>query len=502
MKSWHCRLLRWGSSTVADIAFADLAALEAQRNSSLNQSITHPFIPQHSGDTGTVLGFKPYSSQQNSPKPNHLASQHRSKHSAVDRSGSGVPWMDDKLAEASMLLSNIAQQEHLEPGLLQKSDHAMSQQQQEQQHAWVAADPDSPSQQHEHEQHHLQHQLPCASPAELSSPVWHDTGQGEPTRLPYEQIQRLPAMLPTSPAAAPTRSAAVGLDTLSMRPAQGHPPKLPPQGIATLRPQHNFAAVSNSTAVSSAPGHTSPSAEDNVTVAIAAQHHHGKQYYKAHHRQGHKLSPLAADKLNDYKGTLNASTAEAPVLRRRASFRKAVKDGKVQHLTYSGQPDRTANALRNSQGLLPLHHDQDQSVSSSSGSSLVHRLMSLSWHHPGQVVPESPPDVVTKVERSTHGSAADLDHFANGNLASMLQHSIHSTHGDMKKARKPIKLIIHDALRQSSAQVQACTLQLQAQLHEQSSMRQALQAMNAQTVAMLDNAIAAAVHQQLHSRPD
>ena len=79
----------------------------------------------------------------------------------------------------------------------------------------------------------------------------------------------------------------------------------------------------------------------------------------------------------------------------------------------------------------------------------------------------------------------------------MLQHNIRKKHGV-----KPSKLTMHQALRQSIMQVKACTLQLQAQQHEQSSMQRALQAMNAQTVAMLDKAIAAAIHEQLHSHSD
>lgn len=103
---------------------------------------------------------------------------------------------------------------------------------------------------------------------------------------------------------------------------------------------------------------------------------------------------------------------------------------------------------------------------------------------------------------SAHGSAADLLRLSNGHLASILQRSICLKCAEVKKTRKPRRLSMHEALQQSVAQVKACTLQLQAQQDEQSSMRQDLQVMNLQSVVMLDKADAAAVHEQLHSHPD
>ena len=55
---------------------------------------------------------------------------------------------------------------------------------------------------------------------------------------------------------------------------------------------------------------------------------------------------------------------------------------------------------------------------------------------------------------------------------------------------------LHSALQRSVTQVQACTLQLEEQQREQQSMQRILQGMNAQTVTMLDKAISAALQQQ------
>ena len=300
-------------------------------------------------------------------------------------------------------------------------------------------------------------------------------------------------MLPNSSNAAPTRRAALGIDVLSMRPVPEPVFKLPPQGIAMLRPQHTFVSPSNS-AMSLTQGQTNPSAEDSAS--IAAQHLQGRQHPKHHQHQRHKSAQAvgAAGKAKKQ----DAPIQEAPVLRRRSSFRKPVKAGEVQHLKSSGMAHSHSSALQDADR---LQHDQDQSVSSS-GNSLVHQLMSLSWHHSSRVVPEIAPDMFAKGERPVHRPSADLGHLANRDLASTLQRSIRIKRAVVKETRKRSKLTMRDMLRQSVAQVKACILQLQAQKHEQSSMQQALQAMNAQTAAMLDDAIAAVVHEQMHHNPD
>ena len=69
----------------------------------------------------------------------------------------------------------------------------------------------------------------------------------------------------------------------------------------------------------------------------------------------------------------------------------------------------------------------------------------------------------------------------------------------MEKSEKSVKSrrgSMHGVLQQTIAQVKACTLDLQQQRREQQNMQHVLQAMNIQTVALLDKAISAAIEQQ------
>lgn len=68
----------------------------------------------------------------------------------------------------------------------------------------------------------------------------------------------------------------------------------------------------------------------------------------------------------------------------------------------------------------------------------------------------------------------------------------------MLQAKKPKTLMTYEALRQSIAQVKACTLELQEEQKELKSMQKVFQVMNAQVGALLNKPVSA-VRQELQS---
>ena len=503
---------------MADLAFADLLKLEKDAQRTSSQQATHPSIPyqsleEESLEEESLPGVRHNVSQQKLPQLSQPDSRLRDRHSAVPRSGSSIPVLEDD--DHELLLPRNT--EETWQGLVQHSDMLQDPLQTAsyeplQQH-WPTASvlpstsqppvplPDRPSEslhQQQQEQQHMQHQLPYAFVAGLHT---DDQGLEGHVQLPLQKTPQLAAMLPMSPHAALTRSAALGLDTASMQPAHQGFSKSPGQGIGRFRqqPQFNPGSASSSPAPD-AQGQAATKADDESAAVTDTQHGAAQMRHDRH-----KLAPLVA---TAQKGGQNVVAEELPGIRRRTSFKRPVKGGSSQNLM-SGMHRSEWLEPEGSSDLPRVHGDRDSSISSN-GNSFLQRLRPLSMAPADRVLPEEVPDMVFAKGKKQHTrernntspdagvvSASDSHIF----ISSLPQPGVHSNsipshNRNAGKGRKPSKVVTHDMLRQSITQVWACTLQLQEQLREQGSMRQVLQTMNAQTVHVLDSIIFAAAQQQ------
>lgn len=433
--------------------------------------------------------------QQNLPSHSQSASWYPGRRSHVERSGSNIPTLGE---EHPLSSTEEHQQQKLQlPELLEQPQLWVAPTSLPQQHALQQAQvlehasqlpvsvhgsttqvqPSESLLQQLDEQH--QHQMLCESATQLGNDAWDDTGQEENVHLLVDKTQRLPAMLPISPT------------------AHGELPKVPQTGIGRFRHQHNAIPVGAS--ISTQPLHPGQSnSEVPAHVKYPSDQHATSQHQTGYHhpQHMHKLPPLVAAS----KDGPTAPVQEAQVLRRRSSFRQAMQgsDTRSLQLLDMHRSERPAPEALNR--LLPVHDDNVGSVSSSGGS-FMHRLIPSSIHRSGRVLPEIPRGEVpatymTGASGPSVGSTREQSH-----VRATLQHSTQSgsKHSDSKKPKtggKSSKLAMHSALHQSVLQAKACITQLQQQQREQQVMQQVLQAMNAQTVKMIDDAISAAVEQQ------
>ena len=326
-----------------------------------------------------------------------------------------------------------------------------------------------------------QHQLPHAAVAGIHIPAWPDAMQADTVHLPFEKTQRLSAMLPISPDAAPTRSAALGLDTLSMRPVRQSFFNVPEDGIGRFRqqPQPTQSSASDSPNLQ-AQGQASPNAGAAVggRLAIAKLQIRARQMQ----HQTQKLPPLLATV--DSGGEV-ASAEEVPAIRRRTSFKKSSMGGVFQRAKSMSLLQSQRLALEGSTSL-SLMHDDRKSSASSDGGSLEHQPSS-SRETFEVAMNTADPVVETGMSGCLEAGSVPV---SDCQPPAMSQPNLNSSNrhvGKMpvRKGRKLSKLVMRDALRRSTVEVRACTLQLQAQRIEQQSMHHTLQALNAQTVSIL-----------------
>ena len=306
------------------------------------------------------------------------------------------------------------------------------------------------------------------------------------------------AVLPDSSEAdaAPIMSAAFDCHVSSLQPPQ--------HGFVSMAGLH-IAMPGQHQPLGSPPvlGSPDPQAQ-GVVRHVAAGHSElasGKQasqhQFYDHHRQ--KLPPLVLDVVGSSQ---DVPKEAAQILRRRISFTKSSQKVELQSSQCGGMHslDNHGVSKRNT-GLLPVQADKDQSVSCS-GSRLLHQSRSFSKHRSSKVIVDGLLGEALHAEEAREPDIfADLAPVTSEHQFSSvsLHHSSSSPEfGPPWKKQKSAEVIMCEALRQTTAQVQTCRLQLQKQQSEQHSMQKVLQVMTAQVGAMLDKPNFD-VEQQAHS---
>ena len=432
--------MRLGSNTAADLASADLIKLNEDGGAGIPavEECAHAQLQA----TSALDAQQEHLQQPNTQEPVHAAQLQLHHHPVSE-------------AEAQMSA------EQLPASLMAASAESLQPQLQNQQSS--------------------QHQLPHAAVAGIHIPAWPDAMQADTIHLPFEKTQRLSAMLPISPDAAPTRSVALGLDTLSMRPVRQGFSNMPENGIGRFRqqPQPTPSSASDSPNLE-AQGQASPNAGAAVggRLAIAKLQIRARQMQ----HQTQKLLPLLA--------TVDIGDQAVPAeemfgIRRRTSFKKSSMGGIFQRAKSMSLLQSQRLALEGSISL-SLMHDDRQSSASSDGGSLEHQPSS-SRETFEVATNTADPLVETGMSGCLEAGSVSV---SDCQPPAMSQPNLNSSNrhvGKMpvRKGRKLSRLVMRDALRRSTVEVRACTLQLQAQRIEQQSMHHTLQALNAQTMSIL-----------------
>ena len=344
-------------------------------------------------------------------------------------------------------------------------------------------------------------QVASTSAAEFGSHAWYNPlyqeGQEGGTLQPTEEL--LPAVLPDSSDAdaAPMMSAAVHSNIASMQLSQ--------LGFISMAEPHTAMLGQHQPLGSPpVPGSPDPQAQ-GVVRHVAAGHSElacGKQasqHQLCHHHHSPKLPSLVLDAV----GSSQAVPKEAAqVLRRRISFTRSSQVAELQRLQNVGMHSLDSHVSKGGTDLLPVQADKDQSVSCS-GNRLLAQSGSLSKHRSSKVTVDGLLGEALHAEEATEPDIfADLAPPTSGHHFSSvsLHHSSSSPEfrPPSKKRQKSAEVVMCEALRQTTAQVRTCRLQLQKQQSEQHSMQKVLQVMTAQVGAMLDKPNFY-VEQQAHS---
>lgn len=451
-----CRLLRWGSGTATNPAFAELSSLEQETRQPLLEDPAHAVSAEH---TEPIRHAWPQPNVQQPGVQSPASLRNRDKDSAQQQLRHLGQQPQHQVAYASG------------PGVL----------------TW------SESEQEDHI-----HSSTKMISQESTSPATH----------------------PTPPQGAPNTDAESSFGDLSMQPAHRQvQTEALQRGIGRFRYQYT-TGVTGVHDVTVAQGKQQASMPGEVDSTAAAQSSEGRlhdrlrqqrqstatnangmtqskasrtpvaagslqsvqQQATAHQtppqQQRHKLPLLMSHASN---GGQTVLAEEQQVLRRRSSFRKVTGAVALHPDSLSAHSDFAKLAPACFTSLPPI---QDDKLTGSSGSSLMQRRMS-DTENPSNLVPAVHVDLVAGLHAGTpqqqkqqHGGAGQKKSAPRSNTCS--------------------RLAMHKALRQTIAQVRYCTLQLQEQQGEQRQAQQVLQAMNAEVAATLDHATSAVGQQQLH----
>lgn len=268
-----------------------------------------------------------------------------------------------------------------------------------------------------------------------------------------------------------------------MPPGQLDTPLMREQGIGRFRqPQQPIPPYINSS-----PSHLALDASTNAGDLWTGVQQADQQQMSHQLRQ--KLPPLLLDA---------SARQHMQVLRRRVSFSKA-SNRQVQSLR-SPRSDSLDKHARQALTNLLRAQDDTKELGTCSGSS----LLSFDKQCSGKPRPKRSPNMPLAVAMNR----VDLDNPVDLAQSSQYQAHLlpqHSMHGDSKrpetkptkKVKRSKKSLVHDGLRQTIAQINACTLQLHQLQSEQQSMQQVLQILKFHSEAILHKFESAAVQQQL-----
>ena len=222
-------------------------------------------------------------------------------------------------------------------------------------------------------------------------------------------------------------------------------------------------------------------------------------HQRSHRQRRQKLPRLVADASNGGQ-TLQAEPAQ--VLRRRSSFIKASRPEELQALQAAELHGKCV-----SKGLvdvLPVLDNQQGSATCSVSRAMD--PMPHSKHGSNRETSESLSDITLFVKRSRTPDSpeAALAEASEHHTSYTSQHHMGCSIKraevlQAKKVKNPNMLMTYEALRQSIAQVNACTHELQEEQKELKSMQRVFQVMNAQVGALLNEPVSA-VRQELQSR--
>lgn len=262
--------------------------------------------------------------------------------------------------------------------------------------------------------------------------------------------------------------------------------KVAEQGAVRLRPQAQLDTIAGSQ-TPQPPGQASSHAADGMAPYVQQQAEQ-PQKRQRHHKV--TLPPLV---LGSNELELGAHPEASQGLRRRFSFKKTSKgegtdprQSPAVHSLSRQQSEAFAHVA-------PAEGDRIEAVARS-GSSFLSGAMSLMKHRSGKVMPEddsaSDMNLYNKIAKDSDEHSDVLAAALLGQQSVLPSHKVRKSSSSgrpSQRVKKTQTLITSEALQHTCAQVNACTLQLQEQQHEQQSMQQVLQIMNAHIAAMLDN---------------